>query len=190
MTVYINIPGLRDNNRETEMKKLLAVAVLALVAAGSAKAQTANINATATVQTALTVTAGNALAFGAVFPGAPARTIDAKTSGASAGSFTMLGAAGAEVSLSFVLPATLDGQGGAAGYTLVPTFGATDAAFNTTNAQGTAGSFDPKVATLHTLAAGTGNGYVWIGGSVTAPTGQTQGTYQGTITLNAAYTGN
>jgi len=171
------------------MKKLLAVAALALVMTSVAQAQTASISATATVQTALTLNAGTALDFGAVFPGAPARVINPQSS-STAGTFSMSGAAGAQVALTFTLPGTLAGQGAAAGNTLTPTWGAQAAAFNTTNAQGTASLFDPSTVHNVNLAAAGGAGYIWVGGSVTAPVAQVAGSYLGTIQLAAAYTGN
>jgi hypothetical protein len=168
------------------MKKLLAVAVLALVAAGAAQAQTANIQATATVATPLTLTAGTALDFGAVFPGFT-RTINPLTS-TSAGTFHLVGEAGAQVSLTFTLPATLTGPGSP----LTMTYGATAATYGTTATQGSSTPFNPATAgyLVNLAAGGSGTGYVWVGGSVTPPAGQTAGAYAGTITLGAAYTGN
>jgi opacity protein-like surface antigen len=168
------------------MKKLLAVAVLALVAASAAQAQTANIQATATVSTPLVLTAGSALSFGDVFPGFT-RAINPLTS-ASAGTFTLAGQAGAQVSLTFTLPATLTGTGSP----LVMTYGATAAAYGTTSTQASATPFNPATAgyLVNLSAGGAGNGYIWIGGSVSPPVGQTAGNYAGTITLAAAYTGN
>lgn len=170
------------------MKKSLAVAVLALVAfSGVAQAQTAQIQATATVATVLTVNAGAPLDFGTVFPGF-SRTINPLTS-TSAGSFTLGGQAGAQVSLSFsTLPASLTGPGAP----LVVTYGATAASYGTTNVQAAATPFDPAVAghLVNLSAGGAGNGYLWIGGTVNPPAGQTSGTYTASIVLAAAYTGN
>jgi hypothetical protein len=168
------------------MKKLLAVAVLALVAAGSAKAQTANIQATATVATPLVLTKGVDLTFGDVFPGFN-RTVNPLTS-ASAGTFTLAGQAGAQVQLNFTLPATLTGPSTA----LAMAYGAGAATYGTTNVQASATAFNPATANylVNLSAGGAGNGYIWIGGTVTVPSGQGAGNYAGTITLAAAYTGN
>jgi hypothetical protein len=170
------------------MKKFLAIAAVALLAsAGVAQAQSAQIQATATVATVLNVTAGTGLDFGAVFPGF-ARTINPLTS-TSAGTFTLAGQAGAQVSLGFTtLPATLTGPGAP----LAVTYGATAASYGTTNVQGSATPFDPSVLghLVNLSAGGAGNGYVWIGGTVNPPGGQTPGTYTANIVLSAAYTGN
>src|SRR5271169_6603004 len=64
----------------------------------------ASINVTAAVQQPITVTAGNALAFGNVFPGKAATVAVAS---ASAGTFTVAGQAGTPVSMTFVLPTNL-----------------------------------------------------------------------------------
>jgi len=164
------------------MKKVLAVAALALVLTSVAQAQSASIGASATVATPLTVTAGQALAFGSVFP-TFTRTI--LPTDATSGSFTLAGQAGAQVALTFTLPANLTFGAN----NLPVTYSTTAAAHNVTNSRVGATTINPATVNNALLDAGTGNLYVFIGGAVT-PAAQPAGSYVGTITLAAAYTGN
>ncbi|HKI94943.1 MAG TPA: DUF4402 domain-containing protein [Gemmatimonadales bacterium] len=158
-----------------------AVAALAL-APNTAAAQNATISATATVLTPLTVTAGNDLAFGTVYPGVPASVLP---TAATAGSFSISGVASAGLTVQFTLPANLID---AASDNLPITFGTADAAYNQANSQSGTTAFDPNSPVTAALS-GTGNFYVWIGGTVAAAGNQPAGSYTGTITLTAAYTG-
>ena len=167
------------------MKKLLAGAAAVLVLstlAGQAQAQSASIGARASVQQALTVSAVDSLILGATFPNTT-RTV--LPTDASSGSFTLAGAANAEVQWSMTLPGNLT-----FGANNLPiSFGAAAGAWNTANSRAGTTAFDPSVAQTHRLDAGTGNLYVFIGGSV-SPTVQPAGDYKASITLTAAYTGN
>lgn len=169
----------------TIMKKILAgaMAVLALTTlSGQAQAQSASIGARATVQTALTVTAVDSLLFGAAFPNTTRQVLP---SDAASGSFTLLGAANAEVTLTFTLPANLTFGAN----NLPVTFGAGSAGWNTANSRAGLTGFDPSAVATTRLHNATGNLYVFIGGSV-SPTTQAAGSYTGAITLASAYTGN
>jgi len=161
----------------------LSLTLVALLALGTtaAQAQSANIQATATVQTPLTVTGTAPLAFGNVFPGLPKTILSGD---ATSGRFTILGQPSAEVSMTFTLPTNL-------------TFGANTLPIGTWTGQhnatntvpGTA--FTPSAAsTLANLAPVTGNRYVFIGATVTPAVAQAAGAYAGTITMNVVYTGN
>jgi hypothetical protein len=170
------------------MKRILTPAALAVLAAGAvavapspAKAQ-ASITATATVATALTVTAGNNLDFQLVIPGF---TKTVAVSDATAGTFTLAGGAGAEVALSFTsLPANLDDGLG----DLLPI--SYTAVHNTVNDPVTgATAFAPGSGSTTNLS-GTGQLWVFLGGTVDATSQFTAGTYTGTVTMTAAYTGN
>jgi hypothetical protein len=168
------------------MKKLLAgaaaVVVLAAVAGRQAQAQSAQIGARATVQQALTVAAVDSLLFGAAFPGT---TRNILPSDAASGSFHLAGAAGAEVRLTFTLPATL-----VFGANNLPiTFGAGSAGYNVNSSRAGLTLFDPATVPLPRLSGATGNLYVYVGGSV-SPTVQPAGAYTAAITLAVAYTGN
>ncbi len=169
------------------MKKLLnsSVVVVLLAAAGAqaAMAQSASINATATVQQALTIAAAGDLAFGAVFPGV---TKAVAASDAASGAWTLTGAANAEVTLTFTLPANLTDAGS---NNLPITFGASAAGYNVVNSRAGLTLVNPSAVATTRLDAGTGNLYVFIGGSV-SPVAQPAGAYSGSITLATAYTGN
>lgn len=170
------------------MKRMLTTVALAVLATGaletipaSAKAQ-ASITATATVATALTVTAGNDLDFQLVIPGF---TKTVAVSDATAGSFVLAGGAGAEVALSFTsLPANLnDGLGN-----LLPITYA--AVHNTANDPVAGATVFAPAGGATTNLSGLGALYVFLGGTVNATAQFTPGTYTGTVTLTAAYTGN
>ncbi len=167
------------------MKKILAgaAAVLALTTlAGQAQAQSASIGARATVQTALTISAVDSLLFGAAFPNT---TRNVLPSDAASGSFTLAGAANAEVTLTFTLPANLTFGAN----NLPVTFGAASAGYNVANSRAGLTTFNPAAVATTRLDAGTGNLYVFVGGSV-SPTTEPAGSYTGAITLATAYTGN
>lgn len=167
------------------MKKILAGAavVLALTTlAGQVQAQSASIGARATVQQALTITAVDSLLFGAAFPNT---TRNVLPSDAASGSFSLVGAANAEVNLTFTLPANLTFGAN----TLPVTFGAASAGYNVANSRAGLTAFNPAAVATTRLDAGTGELYVFIGGSV-SPTIQAAGSYTGAITLATAYTGN
>ncbi len=156
-----------------------AVVALGLsLGAGAVQAQTASIQATATVQTAITVTADNPLAFGNVTPGV-ARTI--APSDAGAGRFSVTKAASTGLVLSFTLPTALTSGGNS-----LP-IGSWSGAWNTTATPTGATSFTPSAAGY---ATGTVTGttvVVYVGGTVTPAAAQPAGAYTGSITMQAVY---
>ncbi len=170
------------------MKKftLSTVAAGTLVAALSlapaqAEAQSASISATATVAVALTVANLRDLGFGTVIPSFN-RTI-AETDGTS-GHFAIAGGANAEISVSFSsLPATLIGPGPAMAVSFTGTYATADAL-------GVGTGFAPAGGFTTRLDAATGELHVYMGGTLIVPAAQTAGLYSGTVTLDAAYTGN
>lgn len=164
----------------SKMGLVLAVVAAAGVLPTMARAQTATLQATAVVQTALTAAGTRALSFGAAFPNTT-RTIP--TNSASAGYFTLNGQNGGEVSITFPsLPTDLDNGG-----VLLPvTF---TSAWATTLAGTQTAIASMSSPTLQRLDASAGTMFVFVGGSV-SPTTQAAGTYTATVTLNAAYTGN
>lgn len=167
------------------MKKVLAgsLVVLALATvATQANAQSAQIGARATVQQALTISAVDSLLFGAAFPGTT-RTV--LPTDAASGSWSLAGAANAEVTLTFTLPANLVNGAN----NLPVTFGATSAGFNTINSRAGQALINPSAVQTTRLHNATGNLYVFIGGSV-SPVAQPAGNYTAAITLATAYTGN
>lgn len=159
----------------------LQIAALALVAAaGSLSAQSATINATATVVTPLTVTGTAPLAFGNVFQGVNKTIL---YSDATSGRLSIAGFGTSQVAMTFTLPATL-----ASGLNTLP-INNYDIRVNGTNV--TTG------ATALTVTSGTpvnsnlvaGSLFVFIGGRVQPAVAQAQGAYSGSIVLAAAYTG-
>ena len=160
---------------------LTAIAMLVIMPT-SAEAQ-ASITATANVATALTVTADNDLDFGLVIPGFT-KTI--AVADATAGAFSMSGGAAAEVNFSFSsLPANLDDGSG----NLLP-ISSYSGVHNTANDPvAGATTFTPSSGATTNLSA-TGLLYIFVGGVADATASPPNGTYTGTITLTAAYTGN
>jgi hypothetical protein len=163
------------------MKKLILTTVLVAFAVSVyAQPNNADIAATATVQSPITVTAGNDLEFGNVFPGVSksvARTV------AEAGAFTVLGQASSTVYLNFTLPSNLE-----FGANNMPiTFSTTDAGSNTTDNQGAATAFDPSEDDYQRTLSGSGELFVWIGGTVNPTESQVAGAYSADITLTVTY---
>jgi hypothetical protein len=157
------------------------VALAFVVFARAAAAQVASVQTTATVSTPVSVTALAPLAFGNVFPGVARTTAwDATTSGR----LRVNGLANSGVQLTFTLPTTL-ANGGAT----MP-IGTWSVRTNSTAA--TAGASEVVVTSgtpvVRTLPA-SGSLFLFIGGRVTPAALQTAGSYTGTITLVAAYTG-
>jgi hypothetical protein len=163
---------------------LATVAVLAYTPS-TAQAQSASITATAVVAGALTVSNQRNLDFGTVIPNF-SRTVlpDDPTSG----HFQVEGGVNAEVALTFSsLPATLTGL--VPGNTLaVASYSGT---YNTVDAGGAGTGFTPASGLTTRLGAAVpARLHIYMGGVINVPAGQAADTYTGTITLDAAYTGN
>lgn len=166
----------------TASKLSLALVALLVVGASAAQAQvSANINATAVVQTPLSVTGTTTLDFGNVFPGL-AKTIAATD--ATAGKFTIGGQLNAEVNITFTLPTNLVN-----GANNLP-IGTWTGGRNVVNTQGTQTAIVPTGTTTTRLDAGTGALYTWLGATVTPSVAQVAGTYTSPVTMTVAYTGN
>lgn len=161
---------------------VLAVLGAATLAPATARAQSAQIGARASVQQALTISAVDSLLLGAVFPNTTRAVLP---SDAASGSFSLAGAANAEVTLTFTLPAGLT-----SGPDNLPiSFGASSGGYNVANSRAGLTTFNPASVQTTRLNGATGNLYVFIGASV-SPTTQPAGNYTGAITLATAYTGN
>ncbi|HMV31929.1 MAG: DUF4402 domain-containing protein [Gemmatimonadales bacterium] len=152
-------------------------AILSLSAAG-ASAQSANINATATVYQALTVTGARPLDFGSVFPGVAKSIV---VSDATSGRFDLTGQASANVNVSFTLPTNLT-----SGANNLP-IGTWTGCTNATNTTAGCSSFTPSASATPTAMSGAGALFVWVGGTVSPAANQAAGSYTGTVTLTAAY---
>jgi hypothetical protein len=149
------------------------------VGAAAAEAQTsANIQATATVLSAVIVTAGNDLQFGNVTPGVN-KTVAIADAGA--GRFDVVKAANEGLTLSFTLPTDL-----ADGGNNLP-IGSWTGGWNTTQTPSGATGFTPNAGGTNTTAtAGTGI-FVYVGATVSPPAAQPAGSYSGTVTMSVVY---
>jgi len=166
------------------MRNAIMIAAAALIALpGAVAAQaSASVQAEATVLAPITVANEQDLQFGDVIPGYA--TTVAPASG-DAGRFQVSGAGALEFTLDFALPTVLTHTSSAS--TLPLAFGAGSAGVGTVSTA-VATTFDP--AATYTTNLSGGALFVFIGGTVTPAVTQEAGTYDGTITLTVAYTGN
>ena len=134
--------------------------------------------------TALTATGTQDLNFGTIFAGVPGQVL--RTDAANAGRFDLRGHPRSEVSVTFTLPAALTASGGR---TIPLVFSPNDGGRNNQNNATTATAFDPRVPLITDLGT-PGRLFIYLGGRVTPSPTVTAGTYQATITLTSAYTGN
>lgn len=157
------------------VKGALLTAAVAVFGATSASAQNSDndvIDVLAVVDQPINVSAGADLDFGTLLPGF-ARTINPDN--VASGDFAITGAAGAQVALSFALPAggNLASGGNTMPVTITAGYGADRTAVTAVNtATGGNANLD-----------GTGNLAVFIGGTVTPAAAQAAGSYSGTVTL-------
>ena len=167
------------------MKKLAVLAVVAaMIVPTAAFAVTGTVQATASVLTPLTVSTDlRALDFGDVFPGV---NKSIAFGDATSGKWDIAGALGAEIQLTFTLPANLSDGGN----NLPISFGATDAAYFATDVVGSAVAFDPSAGSTENLDGAAGTGFVWLGGTVAPTPAQPAGVYSATVSLDVVYTGN
>ncbi len=148
-------------------------------------------SATATVQTIITVTATQALAFGNVFQGV-SKTVGDNVD-ASSGIFTITGQAGAGVNLQMILPDYMALADGSDRMTI--TFSTTDAAVDTNGATPSTvvagdGWVDQNPRVLPAAAVvGAANTAIYLGGKVTPTSDQAAGAYSADIVLLVAYDG-
>ncbi|HSR90871.1 MAG TPA: DUF4402 domain-containing protein [Gemmatimonadales bacterium] len=156
------------------------VAAVLTLGALPAKAQTANINATATVFQAITVAGNNPLTFGNVFPGVP-KTVTAAGGAANSGRFDLTGQASAPVQLTFTLPGNLT-----SGVNNLP-IGTWTGCTNPTNTQASCTAFTPSGAPSASAFSAANALFVFVGATVTPGAAQAAGNYTGTVTLTANY---
>lgn len=131
-----------------------------------------------------TATGTQDLNFGMVFPGVS--EVVSRTDAANAGRFDVRGILLLEVRITLTLPAALTASGGR---TIPLVFGPNDGGRNTQNNAATATAFDPRVPLVTRLGL-LGRLYIFLGGRANPASTTTAGTYQATITLTSAYTGN
>jgi hypothetical protein len=124
------------------------------------------------------VTTLRGLTFGTITSGTTTSVLKTSVSAAHwriSGTFLVLG--GGDFQLT--LPTTLTGPGPA----FPITFSTTDGQRNTANNPNGGSSFDPHASQHITGALFSQNLWVWLGGSVTPPPGQTPGAYSATVVL-------
>lgn len=161
----------------TSFKLVLALVASAVTATPAAAQLSDNIDATATVLAALSVTGDANLAFGNIAPS------QSKVVGAAAGGhFAISGATGSSVSFRFnSLPATLQDPG--------LTLSSWTGLHRNTNTSAGATAFTPTAGASEsvTLDATTGSYFVWIGATLTAGGAVAPGSYTQPITLEVFY---
>jgi hypothetical protein len=164
--------------RTTSVLSAIVAAGLTVGAATAGAQTSASIQATATVLSALTVTAGNNLVFGNVTPGVN-KTIAITDGGA--GTFNVGKAAASGVTLSFTLPTDLT-----SGTDLLP-IGSWTGGWNTSATPAGATTFTPSAAGTSTTVNAATALTVFVGATVSPATTQAAGTYSGTVTMSAVY---
>lgn len=171
---------------------VLAIIVLAILLSGqSTQAQgVVNGTATATILTALEVTADSAIRFGNVLQGV-SRTVSNASNDSSA-VFRIVGQTGATVWAALTLPSYLSHTTNSQDRMDI-FFSATSAAWDDASgplpqpATGTSTIFNPYNAISQALTAG--NLAIFLGGTLTPKVNQTPGAYSADIVLTVAYTG-
>jgi hypothetical protein len=164
---------------QTGLRTVIGALALAVLA-GDAAAQSARIVASATVERPLAVS-GVSLDFGNVFAGVKKRVAYHAAAGAKV---SLIGVADADVNFSFSLPTEL-----ISGANALP-IGTWTGCHNTVDAAATCTTFTPSSsAATARLSAELGTLYVFIGATVSPNGTQVQGSYTGSITITAAYTG-
>lgn len=158
--------------------RVSAALAMAIGLATTAQAQSASIQALATVYQPITIAGARDLDFGNVFPGV-AKSV--AVGDATSGRFDLTGQASANVNLTFGLPANLT-----SGANNLP-IGTWTGCYNGTNAVGTCTAFTPSGAATPTAFSGAGALFVWVGGTVTPAAAQAAGNYTGTVSLTVAY---
>lgn len=149
-------------------------------------------SATATVLTALAVTAAQALAFGNVYQGVAATV--GNNVDASSGIFNITGQGSAGISIYFSLPGYIALASGADRMTIG--FQSTDASVDSNNTTpstvvGSDGwvNVDPNNLPAATVIGSAGQTNIYLGGRVYPAVDQTAGAYSGDIILTVAYNG-
>jgi hypothetical protein len=171
---------------------ITAVVAWTVMHANHASAQDVAVGqATAPVQTILTVSATATLAFGTVYQGIP-KTIAKNT--ASSGAFSISGQASSGISIFMQLPEYL---ATATGDDRMPTaFSTTDATVDSTGNSNPAtpggggwANVNPRNIPTTTVLGGGGTTYIFLGGKILPSPNQKAGAYTGDIIVTVAYTG-
>jgi len=178
----------------TRALPFLAAAAVAVMLPATASAQTSDndqITATGVVTQGIDVAAAANLDFGTLLPGFASTVLFTDVGTPGAGQFLVTGAVNAEVTLTFTaLPAVLTRVGFTETMPITYTAGYSPAGNPATATSFTAQLPGPPAAPLPRLDGTTGELYVYLGGTVTPAAAQVAGTYEATVVLQAAYTGN
>lgn len=158
--------------------RVSAVVAALFSLATAAQAQSANIQALATVYQPISVTGTRALDFGTVFPGV-AKSI--AVAAATSGQFQLGGQASGNVNLTFTLPTDLVNAGNN-----LP-IGTWTGCTSATNTTAGCTAFTPSGTATGSAFSGAGALWVFVGATVTPAAAQAAGNYTGTVTLTAAY---
>jgi hypothetical protein len=158
--------------------RVSAVVAALFSLATAAQAQSANIQALATVYTPITITGNRNLDFGNVFPGVN-KTV--AVAAATSGQFQLGGQASGNVNLTFTLPTNL--ANGANNLPIGTWTGCTSPTNTTTGCT----AFTPSGTATASAFSGLGALWVFVGATVSPAAGQAAGSYSGTVTLTAAY---
>jgi hypothetical protein len=155
--------------------------VLALgLGVSNAHAQSATIQALATVLTPITVTGARNLDFGTVFPGIN-KTIG--VTAATSGRFDATGTALANVDISFTLPTNL--VSGANNLAISTWTGCWNPTAN--NASVACTAFTPSGAAVPVNFGVAGSLWVFVGATVAPTAGQATGSYSANVQMTLAY---
>ena len=166
---------------------ILGLLCLQFLPQNSEAQESATIQATATVISAITIIGNDNLRFTIVLPGID-KTVD-KASVGFAGEWEINGNSGAEITLDFTLPDSIWVVDSSAGMRI--SFNNTDASYDDQTGGGQtapAGILNPNGPEVANLGIG-GLMFVWIGGTVHPGITQTGGDYAGDVVLTVAYTG-
>ena len=162
-------------------KAALATLVLAISGTALVRAQGVNgsITATASVQSPITVTGAQNLAFGNVFPGV-AKTV-AYSDATNGGLFSVTGQASTPVTYSFTLPANLTSGGNN-----LP-IGSWTGYVNGANSTSGGAAITPASTPAGSTLSASGTLYFFVGATVTPANNLPAGSYTGTVTLTVSY---
>lgn len=176
-----------------QYKILLLISVILLIADNAEAQDVAVGQATATVLATLAVSSTAALAFGNVYQGV---TSTIANNNASAGVFTITGAASSGILIFMALPNYVALADGSDRMTI--SFSSSDASVDTLGAGNpttmAAGSgfqnINPHNFPAAAVIGAGGTTNIYLGGKVLPTIDQTAGAYTGDIILTVAYTGN
>ena len=169
----------RTQRRWTRAAGLVAAGALAFGSSARGQSVSSSMTLTARVRQTIVITPQRNLDFGGVIPGTP-KTV--AVSDATSGRLRVRGENGAQVLLSFALPANL-----VSGANQLP-IGTWTGYWNQSASTNGGTAFTPSSSlSPAVLSAGAGQLFVYIGGRVSPATNQPGGVYSATVTLSVDY---